>query len=62
MLPWYVAQNDEAIALMGSDFWPFGVLRNVKTLETFLDYHHDQGLSKRRVEVAELFAPELLDT
>jgi 4,5-dihydroxyphthalate decarboxylase len=28
----------------------------------FSIYHHDRGLSKRRVPVIELFAPELLDT
>jgi 4,5-dihydroxyphthalate decarboxylase len=29
-------------------------------LETFLRYHHEQGLSKRRLAVDELFAPETL--
>ena len=32
---------------MGDDFWPYGLERNRKTLETFLRYHHEQGLSKR---------------
>jgi 4,5-dihydroxyphthalate decarboxylase len=29
-------------------------------LETFLRYHYEQGLSKRRLKVEELFAPETL--
>jgi 4,5-dihydroxyphthalate decarboxylase len=29
-------------------------------LETFVRYHHEQGLSKRRLKVEELFAPETL--
>jgi 4,5-dihydroxyphthalate decarboxylase len=30
-------------------------------LETFLRYHHEQGLSKRRLMPEELFAPETLE-
>jgi 4,5-dihydroxyphthalate decarboxylase len=30
-------------------------------LETFLRYHHDQGLSRRQYSPAELFAPESLE-
>ena len=32
-----------------------------KTLEIFLRYHHEQGLSKRLMDVNELFAQETLD-
>jgi len=35
--------------------------RNRKTLETFLRYHFEQGLSKRQLTVDELFAPEALE-
>ncbi|WP_212524368.1 ABC transporter substrate-binding protein [Actibacterium sp. MT2.3-13A] len=61
MLPWLNAEVEEATALMGPDFWPYGLERNRKTLETFLRYHHEQGLSPRRLEVEELFAPETLE-
>jgi 4,5-dihydroxyphthalate decarboxylase len=30
-------------------------------LEAFLRYHHEQGLSKRRLAPEELFAPETLE-
>jgi 4,5-dihydroxyphthalate decarboxylase len=46
---------------MGKDWWPYGLAKNRKTLETFLGYHHEQGLSSRRMSVEELFAPETLD-
>ena len=36
--------------------------RNRATLETFLRYHHEQGLSKRRLAPEELFAPETLES
>jgi 4,5-dihydroxyphthalate decarboxylase len=60
MLPWQSAHVEEARALLGDDWWPYGVEPNRHVLETFLRYHHEQGLSKRRLEVEELFAPETL--
>jgi 4,5-dihydroxyphthalate decarboxylase len=61
MLPWLHAHVEEARREMGEDFWPYGFDKNRRTLETFLRYHHEQGLSKRRLEPEELFAPETLE-
>ena len=60
MLPWQSAHVEEARALLGEDWWPYGVEPNRHVLDTFLRYHHEQGLSKRRLKVEELFAPETL--
>jgi 4,5-dihydroxyphthalate decarboxylase len=60
MLPWQSAHVEEARALLGEDWWPYGVEPNRHVLETFVRYHHEQGLSKRRLKVEELFAPETL--
>jgi 4,5-dihydroxyphthalate decarboxylase len=30
-------------------------------LDTFLRYHHEQGLSKRRLKPEDMFAPETLE-
>ena len=60
MLPWQSAHVEEARALLGADWWPYGVEPNRHVLETFLRYHHEQGLSKRRLKLEELFAPETL--
>jgi 4,5-dihydroxyphthalate decarboxylase len=60
MLPWLTAHVEEARALMGDDYWPYGFDRNRQTLATFLRYHHEQGLSKRLLAPEELFAPETL--
>ncbi len=48
--------------LMGEDFWPYGVDANRHVLDRFLQYHHDQGLSPRRLAVEELFHPSTLAT
>ena len=62
MLPWLNAHVEDARHEMGDDFWPYGLERNRKTLETFLRYHFEQGLSKRQLSPDELFAPESLES
>jgi len=62
MLPWSTAQADETRAEMGEDWWPYGLGPNRHVLETFLRYHHEQGLSKRLYKPEELFARETLET
>ena len=61
MLPWLGAHLEQTRREMGTDFWPYGFARNRATLETFLRYSHEQGLSKRRLEPEELFAAESLE-
>ena len=60
-LPFVEERLSEARALMGEDFWSYGVEPNRKTLETFLRHHHRQGLSPRQVTVEELFHPGTLE-
>lgn len=62
MVPWLnalIERNDEQFA---EDWWPYGISANRATLDTYLRYHHEQGLSSRLWTVEEVFAPELLDT
>ena len=61
MLPWLTAHVEEARAEMGEDFWPYGLEKNHATLDTFLRYSHEQGLSKRKLSPEDLFAPEALE-
>lgn len=61
MLPWFNAHVEETFDLMGEDFWPYGFEKNRKTLEVFLGYHHEQGLSNRLVTPDEMFAPETFE-
>jgi len=62
MLPWLVQHVEETRALMGTDFWPYGLEPNAHTLETFLRYSFEQGLAKRPLKPEELFAPETLES
>jgi 4,5-dihydroxyphthalate decarboxylase len=61
MLPWQVAAVEEAVAALGADWLPYGFAKNRAVLDTFLRYHHEQGLSPRRLQPEELFAPETFE-
>ena len=58
MLPWQIAHVEEARRELGDDWWPYGLPSNRAVLDTFLRYHHEQGLSQRRLAPEDLFAPE----
>ncbi|GAA5148277.1 ABC transporter substrate-binding protein [Microbacterium pseudoresistens] len=63
MEPWLMLHLEEARALMGADYWSYGVDDgNRRVLETFLRYHHEQGLSGSLRSVEDLFAPEALES
>ncbi len=62
VLPWAGPHAEEVRKLMGQNFWPYGVEANRKTLETFLRYSFEQGLTRRLLSADELFAKETLDT
>ena len=60
-LPWGVNEFNATRALMGDDYWPYGLAANRHVLEAFTRYHFEQGLSVRRVQPEELFHPATLD-
>jgi 4,5-dihydroxyphthalate decarboxylase len=57
-LPWVPDLAQRWKEMAGGDAWPYGVEPNRKTLEAFLQYAHEQGVTHRRLSVDELFAPE----
>jgi len=61
MLPWLHDEVARTKSILGEDYWPYGLDRNLETLRTFLRYSHEQGLAGRLLEPEELFAPETLE-
>ncbi|HEX6266396.1 MAG TPA: 4,5-dihydroxyphthalate decarboxylase [Burkholderiales bacterium] len=57
-MPWLPEHARRWRELAGEDFWPYGVEPNRPTLEAFAQYAFEQGVTARRMQVAELFAPE----
>ncbi len=62
MLPWLMAHVEEARRDMGDDYWAYGLEPNRHVLDTFLRYHHEQGLSPKRLKPEDLFAPETFES
>jgi len=60
--PWFSKHFEENRQLLGEDWWPYGLEANRKVLDTFLRYHHEQGLSKRLLTSEDIIVPALLDT
>ena len=60
-LPWFGQELDETRALMGDNFYSYGIAPNRKTLEALFRYSHQQGLAKRELKIKELFHPASLD-
>ena len=57
-MPWVAERARRWRELAGEDFWPYGVEPNRPTLEAFVHYAHEQGITERKLGVDELFAPE----
>ena len=57
MLPWYGQELEETQALMGDNFYSYGIKPNRKTLEALFRYSHRQGLANRELTIEELFDP-----
>ena len=60
MLPWYGQELAETRALMGDNFYSYGIGPNRETLETIFRYSHEQGLASRELTIQELFEPSSL--
>jgi 4,5-dihydroxyphthalate decarboxylase len=58
MIPWFMAHREENKKLLGDDYWPYGLEPNRKVLDTFLRYHYEQGILKRKWKLEDIFATE----
>ena len=58
-IPWGFRYAEDAQALFGPDFWPYGLEPNRTTLEAFLRFAFEQGVCHRLVKPEELFPPQL---
>jgi 4,5-dihydroxyphthalate decarboxylase len=56
-VPWSHDLHRQASALLGPDPWPYGIEPNRPTLEAFLRWAHEQGVSERALVPEDLFPP-----
>jgi hypothetical protein len=62
MVPWFSELFDEDRDFFAEDWWPYGIDANRAAVDTLLRYHHEQGLSRRRLTCEDVFVADLLDT
>ena len=62
MFPWFSQLIEEDIAVLGRDWWPYGIEANRKAIDTLLRYTHEQGITDRLFTIEDIFLPELLST
>lgn len=58
--PWFSQLFAQNRHLLSEDWWPYGVAKNRHAVDTFLRYHHQQGLSRQLLTSQDIFVPELL--
>jgi 4,5-dihydroxyphthalate decarboxylase len=51
---------EEEQEIFGPDWYAYGLEANRPTIEALLQYEHEHGLTDRRLEAEELFAPSTL--
>ena len=59
-LPWSTDAAAKYQALLGDDYFPYGIEPNRVTLEAFLKWTFEQGITQRHLEIEELFPASLL--
>jgi 4,5-dihydroxyphthalate decarboxylase len=57
---WLQPMIEEEKAIIGEDWYPYGIEQNRPTIEALLQYTHEHGLTDQRVKLEELFAPATL--
>jgi len=60
-LPWLIPETEATIALMGKDFWAYGIGENTREITALTQYACEQGLIDRKVSVEELFHPSMFE-
>ena len=59
-LPWTAEEYEDTRALMGDDYWRYGIDDNEKELEAMVRYAHGQGLVSKRIDYRDMFHPSTL--
>src|SRR2546423_4196320 len=57
---WLQPLLEEERAIIGPDWYPYGIEPNRPTIEALLQYTYEHGLTGRRIRIEELFAPSTL--
>src|SRR5437899_2163186 len=59
-LAWLAPHAERMKALFGEDFWPYGLEKNRKTLQAFVDFALEQAVCHRNIALEELLTKQVL--
>jgi 4,5-dihydroxyphthalate decarboxylase len=57
---WLQPLIEEEQAIIGKDWYPYGIEANRASIEALLQYSHEHGLTPRRLKIEDLFAPSTM--
>ena len=60
-LPWTAEEYEDTRALMGDDYWRYGIQENKNELEAVVRYAHGQGLVGKRIDYLDMFHPATIE-
>jgi 4,5-dihydroxyphthalate decarboxylase len=58
-LPWVIDEFERSRQIFGAEIWDYSIEGSRPTLEAFVGYMYEQGLTGRRMRVEDLFAPNV---
>ena len=61
-LPWLMSEVKKTRKILGEDFWPYGIEKNLNVIQTLMQYSAEQGLIKKGITIEEIFARNTLET
>lgn len=61
-LPWPQDDMHRAMALLGTDYWPYGIAANKAAIASLIRYAMDQGVIDRPLHLGDLFDQYVLNT
>jgi len=61
-IPWLWEAAEQSAELLGPDVWPYGIEKNWKQIESFMQYLQEDGLISKRFSPEQIFAAGVLTT
>ena len=58
-LPWLIDEIEASRRIFGEDIWDYSIEGSRPSLEALVEYLDEQGLTRRRMKIEELFVPNI---
>jgi 4,5-dihydroxyphthalate decarboxylase len=58
-LPWLIDEIEKSRRIFGPEIWDYSIEGSRPTLDAFVQYLEEQGLTSRRMKIEELFTPNI---